>query len=113
MDNFDKLDDLLNKWEDQSPLNPHLKNKVWMRIASTNQETGSLGLLNRLLAHIELAFKKPLIAGAFLAICLVSGLAIGELRVNEIKQKQMAVLAQQYLRLIEPQESTPVERVDR
>lgn len=99
MDNFDDLDALLKQWDEEPPLNENLKNKVWMRVASANSQQT---FFKRILTQIELAFRKPLVAAAFLGICVAFGLLIGDLRVNQIKQDHMAVLAQQYINLIEP-----------
>ncbi len=109
MNDFEDLDALLNEWAPKTEQNPQLKDHVWRRIASDNQRNPKPSFFNNLFLQLDLVFRKPLMASAFLFTCVLTGLLIGELRIKSIKHEQLATIAKNYIQMIDPQETEQYE----
>jgi hypothetical protein len=94
----DPLDTLLDRLRETPEPPPHLKKEVWRRIAVVESEAERSGLW----ARIEAAFAVPSFSVAFVAVCMLLGLFLAEVRLSRLHAERSVQLAQSYLRLIDP-----------
>src|SRR6185295_13799023 len=75
----DPLDSSFERWRADTPALPRsVTAEVWKRIDRAEKHPGLAGVL----ARIELAFTRPAFAVAFVAMCVLLGLFIAEMRLS-------------------------------
>lgn len=96
----DELDVLLDQWRNTPEPDPQLKQRIWARIAAQDGANAASGWrLGKLLRP----FAQPLGATAFVAICILLGIAVAELRLNRMQKDRTEAYAKNYMELIESQ----------
>lgn len=100
----EELDYLLDDWQDIPAGDPHLKHRVWTRIAADDSETQFT--YQNWLSGITSVLSRPLVAAAFIAASIAGGLIIAELQVSQEKQIRTRELAQNYMELINSQQES-------
>lgn len=97
----DELDVLLDQWRNTPEPDPHIKQRIWARIAA---QDGAMTGRSRPGPWLVRAFKllsQPLGASAFLALCILLGIAMAEFRISKLQKDRTEELARNYMALIE------------
>ncbi len=102
MPDKDKLDLLLEDWQDTPEPDPQLTHRVWSRIAAddNSREPLTTNWFNR----FSNILSRPLGAAAFVTACVVCGITIAQFRVSYEKQARTDQLAHDYIQLIKSQQ---------
>lgn len=106
MPDKDKLDLLLEDWQDTPKRDPQLTHRVWSRIAVDDSSRDSR--ITNWFNWLSNTLTRPLGAAAFITACVVCGITIAQLRVSYEKQTRIDHLAQDYIQLIKSQQD-PIE----
>jgi len=97
----DPLGSALEALREATPPQPEsVQREVWRRIAhgEPTPSTASPPWWHR----IETAFTHPAFATAFVAVCLLLGLFLAEVRLNRLQRERTVALERSYLQLIDP-----------
>jgi hypothetical protein len=94
----DPLDELLDRWTLAYPDTSGLQRDIWQRIAATQPG---------FLAQLGGWFRRPAFSLLFVAACALAGLAFFEWHEARLQRQVNAVLARQYLRVIDPALGAP------
>lgn len=96
----DPLDPLLEKWRNAAPEQPEsVAPEVWRRLAHVETPAAAPELWWQ---QLLTAFGRPAFAAAFVAVCVVSGLFLAEVRLSRIQAERSERLERSYLELIDP-----------
>ena len=93
----DPLDELLDRGSAIPSCND-ITNEVWRRISHTEIAEDETGLI----PIIHGWFGRWPFAALFVASCILTGLLLAELRVNQLERERSTQLARSYLVLIDP-----------
>jgi len=97
----DPLDDLLERWQAESPPAP-MAPEVWRRIAAAESAPATVNAPAGWLARLETVFTRPSFAVVFVTACVFLGLFLAEARLARLQAERNAQVARQYLELIDP-----------
>ena len=91
----------LRQWKETSPLPPRFEEQVWQRIqkAETRTEISLVGLVSQ---WLEKVFARPVFAGAYIAVLLFAGTAVGYFQAQRAQVQLNEQLSNQYFQSIDP-----------
>lgn len=96
---FEKLDQALDLWQDVDIDHPRLNARVWARVANEDAEPTALPSFFRLVQSI---LSRPAYAAVFVVACVLGGLLLAELRVSQRQVERGEQLANSYKQVIDP-----------
>lgn len=104
MPDKDKLDLLLETWQDTPAPDPQLTHRVWSRIATVDGDR-DFQIINWF-SRLSNTLSRPFGAAAFVIVCVVCGITIAHLRVSYEKEERTIHLAHDYIQLIKAQQDS-------
>jgi hypothetical protein len=100
--NSDNLGDLLHSWKDLPAPTGKLERPVWQRIEASGARVSWSARMADLLSELELRFARPQAMAALVAVALLVGLGLAELRSRSDLARVDAEMSARYLALLEP-----------
>ncbi len=99
-ENPDPLSERLQSWSLNAELPPRTRDEVWRRIALSEVE--SVSAFGMLLRRIQIAFSRPAVAGAYVAILVIAGAVAGSLIGSAKSERHWDELGTRYLASVNP-----------
>jgi hypothetical protein len=97
----DRLSQILRDWKVTSPLPPGFQERVWSRIART-QQTGTPSIWTLVTHWVGTMLPRPALAASYVAILLVIGVTAGVAQGRHETTRVKDELGQRYVRMLDP-----------
>jgi hypothetical protein len=95
----DPLDSLFKRWGESTPhVRDSIDREVWRRIANAENRPAKVGWFST----FESVFSRPAFGVAFVAVCMLLGLFLAEVRLSKLHEQRSAVIEASYLQLLAP-----------
>ena len=95
------LSKLLRTWKPDAPLPPRFQESVWKRIES-GEPCATVPFWRVLVARIEAAFRRPIVAAAYVTILLLVGVGVGYRHAEDRTAQAQSDLRSRYVQSVDP-----------
>jgi len=95
------LSKLLGSWRMEGQLPPRFQEAVWQRVERA-EPCVTLPFWRILAARIEAAFARPVLASAYIALLLVSGVGAGYWHAEDRTAQSQSELRSRYVQTVDP-----------